>query len=156
LSEAAADDMVFADEHGNAYHPQRIRVLFARASDTAGLPKIRLHDLRHTMATTALAAGIHPKVVQERLGHTTVSMTLDTYSHVTDTIQTAGAEKLHRAMNPKINLSRSNTLDPPIGESLEETPEALQVEAKPLRRPAVARSRATTKDRAFAEAINNA
>jgi hypothetical protein len=51
------------------------------------------------MATTALTAGFHPKIVQERLGHTTVAMTLDTCSHVTDTIQSAAAEELHRVMN---------------------------------------------------------
>jgi integrase len=45
------------------------------------LPKIRLHDLRHTHATLALQADVHPKVVSERLGHATVSITLDTYSH---------------------------------------------------------------------------
>ncbi len=47
----------------------------------AEVPVIRLHDLRHTHATLALAAGIHPKVVSERLGHATVSLTLDVYSH---------------------------------------------------------------------------
>lgn len=47
-----------------------------------GLPKIRLHDLRHGWATMALAAGVHPKV-QERLGHANISITLDRYSHVT-------------------------------------------------------------------------
>ncbi len=45
-----------------------------------GLPRIRLHDLRHTWATLALQAGIHPKVVSERLGHSTIAITLDIYS----------------------------------------------------------------------------
>ena len=58
------------------------------------MPPIRLHDLRHTMATTALRAGIHPKVVQERLGHSSVALTLDTYSHVTPTLQQAAADAL--------------------------------------------------------------
>ena len=53
-----------------------------RTSDAAGLPVIRLHDLRHTVATLALTAGVHTKVVQELLGHANVSVTLDTYSHV--------------------------------------------------------------------------
>lgn len=47
-----------------------------------GLPQIRFHDLRHCPATLLLQQGVHPKVVQERLGHTTIGMTLDTYSHV--------------------------------------------------------------------------
>jgi site-specific recombinase XerD len=48
---------------------------------------IRLHDLRHTHATTLLPAGAHPKVVRERLGHANISITLDTYSHVVPTMQ---------------------------------------------------------------------
>lgn len=47
-----------------------------------GLPHMRLHDLRHSAATILLVEGVHPKVVQERLGHSTVAMTLDVYSHV--------------------------------------------------------------------------
>jgi hypothetical protein len=55
------------------------------------LPQIRLHDLRHTHATLALQAGVHPKVVSERLGHVTVSITLDTYSHATPAMQEEAA-----------------------------------------------------------------
>ncbi len=54
------------------------------------LPPIRLHDLRHTHATLALQAGVHPKVVSERLGHATVSITLDTYSHAIPAMQAIG------------------------------------------------------------------
>jgi hypothetical protein len=52
----------------------------------AGRTRIRLHDLRHSWATMALSAGIHPKIVQERLGHSGVAITLDTYSHVTESL----------------------------------------------------------------------
>lgn len=55
---------------------------FHRALEEAGLPRLRLHDLRHTAATHLLRRGVHPKVVQELLGHSTISLTLDTYSHV--------------------------------------------------------------------------
>ncbi len=58
----------------------------------AGLPPIRFHDLRHTYATLALQAGLHPKVVQENLGHSTISMTLDTYSHVAPVLQRDAAQ----------------------------------------------------------------
>ena len=58
------------------------------------LPEIRLHDLRHTHATLALRAGIHPKVVSERLGHATISITLDTYSHAIPAMQEEAAEKI--------------------------------------------------------------
>lgn len=57
-----------------------------------GLPPIRLHDLRHGWATLALQAGIHPKVVQERFGHANISITLDTYSHVTAGLHEEAAE----------------------------------------------------------------
>ncbi len=53
-----------------------------RGSRASGVHVIRLHDLRHTWASLALQAGIHPKVVSERLGHATTSITLDIYSHV--------------------------------------------------------------------------
>ena len=55
---------------------------FHRALEGAGLPRIRIHDLRHTAATHLLRRGVHPKVVQELVGHSTISLTLDTYSHV--------------------------------------------------------------------------
>jgi integrase len=58
-------------------HPERFSRTFSRETAHAGLPAIRLHDLRHTWATLALSAGEHPKVVQERLGHANVSITLD-------------------------------------------------------------------------------
>ena len=57
----------------------------------ADLPVIRLHDLRHTNATLALAAGIHPKVVQERLGHANIAITLDTYSHAVPALEEQAA-----------------------------------------------------------------
>ena len=60
------------------------------------LPIIRFHDLRHTAATIMLSQGVHPKIVQERLGHSTISMTLATYSHVLPTMQKEAAEKLDR------------------------------------------------------------
>jgi integrase len=148
------DDAVFADEAGQAYHPQRLRVMFGRASERAGLPVIRLHDLRHTMATTALTAGIHPKIVQERLGHTTVAMTLDTYSHVTDTIQTEAAEELHRVMSPPAPASDGR--NPLIGETLEESPEALRAAARPMTSKKRRHRRPTAADEAFVNAIMDA
>lgn len=62
--------------------------------ERAGLPIIRFRDLRHTHATQALSAGLHPKVVSERLGHSTVSITLDTYSHVIPALQEEAAEQV--------------------------------------------------------------
>ncbi len=63
--------------------------------EEANLPTIRFHDFsRHTHATLLLAAGVHPKVVQERLGHSQISLTLDTDSHVIPSLQEEAAEKL--------------------------------------------------------------
>ncbi len=60
----------------------------------AGLPKVRFHDLRHTHASLLLAQGVNPKVVQERLGHSQISLTLDTYSHVMPSLQRDAARRL--------------------------------------------------------------
>jgi len=91
---------VLVDELGVPYHPERLGVLFERSCRTVGVPPIRLHDLRHTMATAALQAGIHPKVVQERLGHSSIAVTLDTYSHVAPTLQREAADKIGRLFAP--------------------------------------------------------
>jgi integrase len=85
---------VFTSEDGLAMHPERITVLFGRLVASAGLPKVRLHDLRHTSASLMLAAGVHPKIVSERLGHSSISITLDLYSHVIPGLQAEAAEKL--------------------------------------------------------------
>ena len=67
----------------------------------AQLPAIRFHDLRHTSATLLLAAGVHPKVVQERLGHSQIGITLDTYSHVLPSMGLEAAAKLDGMLQPK-------------------------------------------------------
>lgn len=74
--------LVFTRPDGQPIHPATIADWFERHSRAAKLPKIRFHDVRHSYATAALAAGIPPKVVSERLGHANVSITLDVYSHL--------------------------------------------------------------------------
>jgi integrase len=81
------NDLVFTRQDGTPLHPEYVRRLFDQYLRRAGLPRIRFHDPRHTHATLALQAGVHPKVVSERLGHTTVAMTLDTYSHTIPALQ---------------------------------------------------------------------
>jgi integrase len=71
---------VFTREDAAALHPERVSELFDRLVRRSGLPRIRLHDLRRTHATLAFQAGVHPKVVSERLGHASVTITVDTYS----------------------------------------------------------------------------
>lgn len=64
------------------------------------MPEIRLHDLRHTAATFMLKHDIHPKIVQERLGHADIAITLNTYSHVLPSLQNEAAAKLDEALTP--------------------------------------------------------
>ena len=85
---------VFVREDGRPLDPDRISHLFGVVSSCAGLPKIRLHDLRHTAATLALGAGVHPKIVSERLGHASIAITLDTYSHVLPSMQEDAATRV--------------------------------------------------------------
>lgn len=77
------NDLVFCHVDGTMIHAERFTRGFCDTVRRLGLPQIRLHDLRHGWATLALQAGVHPKVVQERLGHANISITLDVYSHVT-------------------------------------------------------------------------
>ncbi len=74
--------LVLPGTFGVPLNPEAASRAFRRLADKAGLQGVRLHDLRHFHATALLKAGVHPKVVQERLGHATISVTLDTYSHV--------------------------------------------------------------------------
>lgn len=77
---------------GSWWNPPAITLAFSRAVRRTGVTPIRLHDLRHTHATLLLAAGVNPKVVSERLGHSSVSFTLDTYAHVMPGMQPEAAE----------------------------------------------------------------
>jgi len=83
--------LVFTLESGEALDPESVSRYWRQAVKKSMLPQIRLHDLRHTHATLALQAGIHPKVVSERLGHATISITLDTYSHAIPAMQEEAA-----------------------------------------------------------------
>lgn len=90
-----SEDLVFTATGGAPLRPSNLtRHVFRPLLKRAGLPQIRFHDLRHTSATLALAAGVHPKVVAERLGHTKVNFTLNTYSHVLPSMQRAAADQL--------------------------------------------------------------
>lgn len=77
---------VIAARDGGLVHPDSFSNTFDRLVATAGVPRVRLHDLRHTYATLALQAGMHPVVLAERLGHSSVATTMDLYAHVTPAI----------------------------------------------------------------------
>lgn len=86
------NNLIFRDDLGDLINPDWFSAEFARQVKASGLPKIRFHDLRHSYATLALKAGVHPKIVSERLGHATVGITLDLYSHVTPAIARDAAD----------------------------------------------------------------
>jgi integrase len=87
-------DLVFCHPDGRPYHPDRFSREFDRRVQRHGVPRIRLHDLRHTWATLALQAGVDVKVVSERLGHSTATITRDVYQHVTPAMQSDAAERV--------------------------------------------------------------
>ena len=86
------DDFVFTNERGGPLDPGNLRDrVFRPLLAQAGLPMIRFHDLRHSAATLLLGEGLHAKIVSEMLGHANITMTLDTYSHVTPTMHDQAA-----------------------------------------------------------------
>ena len=87
-------DLVFCRANGAPRDPDVVTHQFIERAVRAGLPRIRLHDLRHTHASIALQAEINPKVVQERLGHASVKVTLDTYTHVLPPMHRAAASRI--------------------------------------------------------------
>jgi integrase len=84
--------LVFCEPDGSPIHPERFAKRFTVRVRQAGVPAIRFHDLRHTWATLALQAGVHPKVVQEILGHSSIAITLGTYSHAIPSMQEQAAD----------------------------------------------------------------
>ena len=96
--------LVCARAEGEPHEPRGLTHAFTRlVCRIDGIPRIRFHDLRHSHATQLLLAGVHPKVAQERLGHSTITTTLDLYSHVTDTMQSDAAQRLDAALRPAID-----------------------------------------------------
>jgi integrase len=74
--------------------PRNLSGTFVRFIKASGLPRVRLHDLRHSHATHLLAANVHPKIVQERLGHANIGITMDIYSHVMPGMQHEAANRV--------------------------------------------------------------
>lgn len=86
--------LVFHQPDGSWLHPDAVSEMFLRRVRRYGLQRLTLHGLRHTWATLALERGIHPRVVQERFGHSTISITLGMYSHVGPTLHDEAAEAI--------------------------------------------------------------
>jgi integrase len=97
------ETLVCARADGEPLQPQSLTHQFTRLiKRIKDMPRVRLHDLRHSHATQLLAAGVHPKIAQERLGHASITTTLDLYSHVTGTMQGDAAARLDAAFQPAI------------------------------------------------------
>jgi integrase len=94
LGRPRADALIFTNRGGDPLHPNLVSRTFGKLVREVGLPTIRLHGLRHTHATLSLQAGVHVKIVSERLGHSSVVITLDTYSHAIPGLQRDAAEKV--------------------------------------------------------------
>jgi integrase len=90
----ADQGLVFAQLDGQPLHPEHFTNAFDRRVARFKVPRIRLHDLRHTWATLALEAGIDVKIVSERLGHASATITWNTYQHVSPAMQAGAAEKV--------------------------------------------------------------
>ena len=95
------DDLIFSDLEGKPFLPDTVSHAWVKLVKRIGLEGIRLHDARHTHASLMLKQGVHPKVVQERLGHANISTTLDLYSHVAPGLQQAAAEGFDKMVLPK-------------------------------------------------------
>jgi integrase len=91
------DDLVFSQSDGRPLLPDTVSHAWAKLAQRNGLKGIRLHDARHSHASLMLKQGIHPKIVQERLGHASIQVTLDTYSHVAPGLQQAAAARFDEA-----------------------------------------------------------
>jgi integrase len=92
--------MIFTSQTGTCLDHRNVYREFKEILRKAGLSDIRFHDLRHTAATLMLQEGIHPKIVQERLGHAQIYMTMDTYSHVLPAMQDEAAKKMDELIAP--------------------------------------------------------
>ena len=80
-----------------------LRRSFFKIVDAAGLRRVRFHDLRHTCATLLFQRGVHPKVAQERLGHSTIAITLDLYSHMMPNMQADAAAAVDNRLRAAIS-----------------------------------------------------
>lgn len=97
-AEWEGEGLVFTNDFGRPLDSGRVRTWFHRDLERAGLPRIRFHDLRHTAATLLLSQNVHPKVVSEMLGHSTIALTLDTYSHLLPVLHEEAADAIERAL----------------------------------------------------------
>jgi integrase len=93
---------IFTDEDGAPLTPSKLlKRCYGPLLARAGLPRLPFHSLRHAHATMLLASGTHPRVVQARLGHATIAITLDTYSHILPGMGRAAADSIDAQLEPR-------------------------------------------------------
>jgi integrase len=128
--------LVFTSSIGTALDERNVRRTFKEILRAAELPALRLHDLRHTTATLLLTQGVHPRVVMETLGHSQVSLTLDTYSHVLPGLQAEAAKRMDDAIGCQIGCQDEGGAPPHVQEvadSSEEVVSRLGIEPRTRR-----------------------
>jgi integrase len=103
----SGENYVVAQADGSPYQPRSLTHAFKLLLQDQGLKQIRLHDLRHTHATQMLKSGVHPKIAQERLGHSSIAITLDLYSHVLPGMQDEAAARVDLAVRDAITRHRN-------------------------------------------------
>jgi integrase len=106
LHPLSENDLVFSHYDGSPLLPDSITHAWIKLVRKCGLNGIRLHDARHTHATIMLKQGVHPKVVQERLGHSSIALTMDTYSHVAPGLQQAAAKGFDDILKKQSKLEK--------------------------------------------------
>jgi integrase len=102
------DDLVFCQDDGRPLLPGTVSHARIHLIQRTGLKNIRLHYARHSHASLMLKQGVHPKIVQERLGHASIQITLDTYSHVAPGLQQAAANRFGELINSKADSILTN------------------------------------------------
>ena len=105
------DDLVFSHLEGKPLLPNTVTHAWIKLVRRTGLKCIRLHDARHTHASLMLKQGTHPKIVQERLGHASIQITLDTYSHVAPGLQEAAATRFDESFSNRYNKSENEAIE---------------------------------------------
>lgn len=98
------NDLVVCWDDGKCINPDTLSQKFRRLIERIGLKHIRLHDLRHTNATLMLEYGVNIKVAQQRLGHASISTTMDIYSHVTEKVEKEAADKLDKGIFEALDI----------------------------------------------------
>ena len=107
----APTDLVFSHQDGRPLRPNTVSRALQEIARSIGLNGVRLHDLRHAHATILLQQGVHPKIVQERLGHSTIAITLDIYSHVSPGLQEAAAKRFDESFTISYNELANQKVD---------------------------------------------